>query len=66
MAVNAACVVLERHGFVSTSLLYDGFLVTHSPHGDLAAAMREAEAAVEAAIGLTGLRLKDISRAAQW
>ena len=59
MALEAACVVLERRGYVPTSLIYDGCLVTHNPHGDLDAALREAEVAVEAALGFSGLKLKE-------
>jgi hypothetical protein len=57
MAVDAARGVLERHGFRATSLLYDGWLATHSPDGNLAQAMREAEAAAETAIGMGGLNV---------
>ena len=49
--------MLERHGFQTTSLLYDGWLATHSPDGSLAQAMREAEAAAETAIGMGGLNV---------
>ena len=59
MALEAAVQVLERQGFVPTSLIYDGCLVTHNPDGHLSAAMREAEAAVEAALGFSGLVLKE-------
>jgi hypothetical protein len=59
MALAAACAVLERHGFVPTSLIYDGCLVTHNPHGDLDAALHEAEAAVEEALGFSGMKLKE-------
>ena len=58
MAVDAARAVLERHGFRTTDLLYDGWLATHSPDGVvLAQAMREAEAAAETAIGMGGLNV---------
>ena len=59
MALAAACTVLERHGFVPTSLIYDGCLVTHNAQGDLDAALREAEAAVESALGFSGMKLKE-------
>ena len=59
MALDAACGVLRQHGFVPTSLIYDGCLTTHDPNGDLDAALRAAEAAVEAALGFSGLELKE-------
>ena len=58
VAVDAARAVLERHGYQTTDLLYDGWLATHSPDGVvLAQAMREAEAAAETAIGMGGLNV---------
>ena len=59
MALDAACGVLERHGFLPTSLIYDGCLVKHNPNGDLGATLREAEAAVASALGFDGLALKE-------
>ena len=60
MALEAACEVLERNGFVPTSLIFDGCLVTDNPDGDLSTAMRDAELAMEQKLGgLSGLRLKE-------
>jgi hypothetical protein len=59
VALDAACGVLRQHGFKPTSLIYDGCLTTHHPTADLDAALRAAEAAVEAALGFSGLRLKE-------
>ena len=59
MALDAACGVLERHGFLPTSLIYDGCLVKHNSNGDLDAVLREAEAAVASALGFDGLALKE-------
>ena len=59
MALEAACTVLERDGFVPTSKIYDGGLTTHNPDGDLESTLRAAEAAVEAALGFPGLKLKE-------
>ena len=59
MALEAACAVLERDGFVPTSKIYDGGLTTHNPDGDLESTLRAAEAAVEAALGFPGLKLKE-------
>ncbi len=59
MALEAACAVLKQHGFRPTSMIYDGCLTTHNPTGDLAAALRAAETAVEAALGFPGLELKE-------
>ena len=59
MALDAACGVLRQHGFVPTSLIYDGCLTTHNPNGDLDAALRAAEAKAEAALGFSGLELKE-------
>ena len=49
----------RRHGFVPTSLIYDGCLVSHNPDGDIEVALREAEAAVASALGFEGLKLKE-------
>ena len=59
MALEAACAVLERCGFVPTSRIYDGCLVTHNSSGDLNMAIRKADEAVAAAVGFTGLKLKE-------
>jgi ribonuclease PH len=59
MALEAACVVLERHGFNPTSRIYDGCLVTHNPDGSLEAAITDAEVAVAAAVGFPWLALKE-------
>eukprot|EP00966_Prymnesium_polylepis_P335237 7390600-Prymnesium_polylepis.1 len=59
MALEAACMVLERRGFLPTWLIYDGCLVKHNPNGDLEATLREAEAAVATALGFDGLTLKE-------
>ena len=59
MALEAACTVLERNGFVPTSKIYDGCLTTHNPDDDLESTLRAAEAAVEAALGFPGLKLKE-------
>lgn len=59
MALEAACKVLERNGFVPTSKIYDGCLTTHNPNGDLESTLRAAETAVEAALCFPGLKLKE-------
>ena len=59
MALEAACTVLERDGFVPTSKIYDGGLTTHNPDGDLESTLRAAEAAVEVALRFPGLKLKE-------
>ena len=59
MALEAACAVLERNGFVPTSKIYDGCLTTHNPGGDLESMLRAAEAAVEVALCFPGLNLKE-------
>ena len=40
-------------------MIYDGCLTTHNPNGDLTAALRAAETAVEATLGFPGLKLKE-------
>ena len=59
MALEAACKVLERNGFVPTSKIYDGCLTTHNPDGDLESTLRAAEAAVEVALCFPGIKLKE-------
>ena len=59
IALEAACVVLEKHGFRVTSLLFDGGLTTHNPDGSMSAAIEEAKEAVERAVGFPGLVLKE-------
>ena len=59
IALEAACVVLEKHGFRPTSLLFDGCLTTHNPNGSMSAAIEEAKEAVERAVGFPGMVLKE-------
>ena len=59
MALEAACLVLEQHGFVLTSLIFDGGPTTHNPGGDLSVALAEAKVAVAKAVGFEGLEFKE-------
>uniref|UniRef100_A0A7S3B3L8 Uncharacterized protein n=1 Tax=Haptolina ericina TaxID=156174 RepID=A0A7S3B3L8_9EUKA len=59
MALEEACKVLNRHGFMPTSLIYDGCLTTDSPDGNIELALREAEVEVTKVLGFDGLKLKE-------